>query len=119
MFESIRKQSTVNDNVGSLASYEILKLSKVNGTDCINSKILGFIKSKDVGYGPSILLVLSNGKMVSLPKRYVEKFDKLTSEETDLLKSGTLTFVSADEFSTPKGITYGFTLRHGNDNISF
>ena len=123
MFDNIRSKSTVNESVTSLVDYEIVKLAKAVETGCIKASVQGFIKSKDVGYGSSILLVLDNGKMISLPKRYTDKFSQLTDEDIDLLKSGTMSLVSVEAFDTPKGRTCGFTLQlvteGGYANIRF
>lgn len=116
MFENVRSKSTVNENVTRLTDYEIVKLSQAVAAGCIKTKVMGYIKSKDVGYGSSILLVLDNKKMVSLPKRYTNKFSQLSDSDIDMLKSGTMEFVSVDEFDTPKGKTCGFTLKLIIDN---
>ena len=76
-------KGTVNENYVTQGK-DIVKLHELIGEDF---RIWGYIITKEGSFGKGVLLC-ADDKMVSLPKRYVEKFQSFTDEDIKLLISG-------------------------------
>lgn len=76
-------KGTVNENYVTQGK-PIVKLHELIGEEL---RIWGFIITKEGSFGRGVLLC-ADDQMISLPKRYVEKFQSYTDEDIELLTSG-------------------------------
>lgn len=111
MFNSMKKGSSTVSSKINTKGFQIIKLSEAT-----KSQIFGFIKTKDVGYGHGILLVLAD-KFVSLPKRYVDMFNGFDSDDIEALKSGNVYINNVRPIDTKLGKSTTFDFTDVDNNV--
>lgn len=104
MFDSFKGSSTVAEGIDT-KSMEFKKLADLVGKG--KQKIYGFFFTNKGKYGKQAVLVCETF-LVNMPKWTVEKFEGLTTEEIDALKTGGWYIDNVAELYTSNGKTYNF-----------
>lgn len=83
---------------------KIKKLSEIE-----QQRIYGYMITAATRYGEGVLLCGEND-LISLPKRYVEKFKAMNEDQRSQLKSGRVWINGIEKIETNQGETYTFRL---------
>lgn len=104
MFNSFKSNGTVAEGIDT-KSMEFKKLSDLVGKG--KQKVYGFFFTTKGKYGKQAVLVCETF-LVNMPKWTVEKFENLTEEEKEALKTGGWFIDNVAELNTANGKTYNF-----------